>query len=264
MSVSAVINPKGPSRPRPGATALAWADAYLTSTVGQKIAVALTGLGLTAFALFHMAGNLKMLPGGPPAREAMNGYAYFLKHELGVWLWVARGGLLALFLVHLYIAVRLKLRSVAARPVGYSYQRAAQASAASTTMIWTGAVVGAFVLFHLAHYTFGWVHDVPRDGGGWTNYLDLKDETGRHDVYNMVIAGFTTPWISAIYLVCQVLFFVHLSHGIPSTFQTLGLKSRRFAAAIRAAGVALAAVIVAGNVLIVAAVWGGWVKAVGP
>src|SRR5688572_21708580 len=92
------INPKGRLLTR-GATALGWADAYLTSTVGQKLVVALTGVGLVGFTVFHMVGNLKMLPGGPAAREGMNAYAYFLKHDLGAWLWVARGGLLAIFLL---------------------------------------------------------------------------------------------------------------------------------------------------------------------
>src|SRR5687768_15239842 len=146
MSASAAINPKGPLAVPKAAGALAWADAYLTSTVGQKIVVALTGLALAGFAVFHMAGNLKMFPGGVESREAMNSYAYFLKHGLGVWLWVARGGLLAVFLLHLYVALRLKLKAVAARPVGYAYSRHAQANPAATTMAWTGIVVGAFIL----------------------------------------------------------------------------------------------------------------------
>jgi succinate dehydrogenase / fumarate reductase cytochrome b subunit len=258
MSASAAINPKGPLLTR-GATAFAWADAYLTSTVGQKLVVALTGVALVGFAVFHMAGNLKMFPGGVESREAMNSYAYFLKHGLGVWLWVARAGLLAVFLLHLYVALRLKLKAVAARPVGYAHQRYAQANPAATTMVWTGVVVGAFVLFHLAHYTFGWVHDVHKPDGGWVNYLDLKDHAGRHDVYHMVIAGFTTWWIVAVYLLAQVLLFAHLSHGIPSAFQTLGLKNRRFAAAIRWIGLAVAGVILVGNVAIVLAVWTGFV-----
>ena len=78
----------------------------------------------------------------------------------------------------------------------------------------------------------------------------------------MVVAGFTTWWISALYLVAQVLLFVHLSHGIPSAFQTLGVKSRRFARAIQGLGLAVAGVIFLGNVLIVLAVWTGYVGAV--
>jgi succinate dehydrogenase / fumarate reductase cytochrome b subunit len=256
MSATSAINPKGRLLTR-GATALGWADSYLTSTVGQKIIVGLTGAGLLLFVIAHMVGNLKLFNG----RDSINAYAYFLKHDIGALLWLARGGLLAIFVLHIYLALRLKLKSVAARPVGYAVQRYAQANPAATTMVWTGLVVGAFTLFHLAHYTFGWVHDVETAGGMRMNYLDLPpDEYGRHDVYNMMISGFSTWWIAVIYLLAQVLLSVHLSHGIPSAFQTLGLKSRRFARSIQVLGLATAAVILVGNCAIVLAVWIGYLR----
>ena len=96
-------------------------------------------------------------------------------------------------------------------------------------MIWTGIVVGLFTVFHLAHFTFGWVHGAEVEPGKVVNYLDLKDAKGRHDVYSMVVAGFTTPWLAMLYIVAQVALFLHLLHGIQSSFQTLGLKNRRFA-----------------------------------
>src|SRR5207248_2495188 len=109
------------------------------------------------FVIAHLIGNLKLLTGGPESRDAINAYAHFLKHDLGLLLWLVRAGLLAIFVLHLTLAIRLKLRSVAARPIPYSYARTVQAGVASRTMVWTGLVVGLFVLFHLAHYTFGWV-----------------------------------------------------------------------------------------------------------
>jgi succinate dehydrogenase / fumarate reductase cytochrome b subunit len=253
MSATSAINPKGPLLTR-GATALGWADTYLTSTVGQKIVIGLTGTGLVLFVVAHMIGNLKLF-GGP---ESINAYAYFLKHDIGVLLWIARGGLLATFALHIYLALRLKVKAVAARPVEYAVRRYAQANPAAATMVWTGIVVGAFTLFHLAHYTFGWVHDVEFANGMRMNYLDLRDDYDRPDVYNMMISGFSTWWIAVIYLLAQVLLFVHLTHGIPSAFQTLGLKSRRFAQAIQAFGLATAVVILVGNCAIVLAVWVGY------
>lgn len=223
--------------------------------------VAITGLALSAFVVFHMIGNLKMFSGP----ESVNRYAHFLKHDLGALLWIARGGLLLLFLLHLYIAIRLKLRAVAARPVGYDRQRTAQATIASRTMIWTGLVILGFVAFHLAHYTFAWVHDVPNaDGRGTTNYLDMKyrlqDGQLVHDVYAMMIAGFTTPWIALIYLVAQILLFIHLSHGIQSALTTLGLVGKEFANAAKWLGYMIAATVLIGNVAIVVAVWTGYVN----
>src|SRR5690349_18106549 len=106
-STTSAINPKGPRVYLPGTTPGAWATTYLGSTVGHKVLTALTGLGLATFVVFHMIGNLKILPVGPESREAINGYAYFLKHELGLLLWIARGGLLTLFVVHVAATLRL-------------------------------------------------------------------------------------------------------------------------------------------------------------
>jgi succinate dehydrogenase / fumarate reductase, cytochrome b subunit len=142
------------------------------------------------------------------------------------------------------------------------YQRAAQASVASQTMLWTGIVILLFVLLHLAHYTFGWVHEADLGGGKHINYLELKDAKGQHDVYSMMVAGFRTMWLSAVYLVCQVLIGVHLSHGIQSTIQTLGLKGTRFAPAWVWLGYAVAALVVVGNSAIVLAVWTGFIPPV--
>ena len=276
---TAAINPKGPrAYPRTNSP-LAWAEAYLTSTVGQKLLVGLTGLLLVGFLVFHMAGNLKMFSGP----EAMNDYAHFLKHAVGVWLWVARAGLLLLFLTHLFLALRLRWRAKAARPVGYRVMKHSQPLPASKTMVWTGVVILLFTGYHLAHYTLGLVHPAEPTPNAAAddylnrrvheqqarlnlgpdapvNYLTLADDAGRHDVYAMVIAGFRTPYISAIYLVCQVLLFVHLAHGIQASLQTLGLVGKRFTPLAGWAGRLIAATILAGNVLTVAAVWAGWVK----
>lgn len=256
--MSAAINPKGPRLLPAGSGAGAWLDAYLMSSVGQKMLVALTGLGLASFVIAHLIGNLKMFAGP----DSINEYAYFLKHKTGVLIWVARAGLLGIFALHLCVALRLKWKAAAARPIGYAVRRTAQASPASTTMIWTGIVVGLFIVFHLAHYTFALVHTVPAaDGrGGGVNYLELKDANGHHDVYRMVIAGFSDPLLAGIYLVSQVVLFVHLSHGLQSSLQTLGLVGRRFTPAVQMLGYAAAGAILIGNCSLVLAVWAGIIK----
>jgi succinate dehydrogenase / fumarate reductase, cytochrome b subunit len=236
----------------------AWVDAYLLSSVGQKVLVALTGTALVSFVIGHLIGNLKMFAGP----EAINSYAYFLKHETGVLIWLARGGLVAVFALHLCVALRLKWKAAAARPIGYSYRKTAQANPASTSMIWTGIVVGLFVAYHLAHYTFGLLNTMPTDDGRGVgeSYLDIKDASGKHDVYRMMVAGFSDPITCAVYLLAQVALFVHLSHGIQSSLQTLGLVGRRFAPAAKALGYATAGAVLLGNTAIVVAVWAGFVK----
>ena len=232
-----------------GANSFLWA--FFDSSVGAKIVVALTGLGLVGFSAFHMIGNQKVFQG----RDAINGYAYFLTHSLGALIWVARAGLRTIFALHQTLAIRLTLRSRAARPVPYAHPGSVQATAASRTMIWSGAVVGLFVLFHLVHFTFALVHQAEVEPGKFVSYADLKDANGQHDVYSMVVFGFTTPWLAVLYIVAQVVLFLHLLHGVQSAFQTLGLKNNRFAPAIRLAGFAVATVILAGNLAIVIGVW---------
>lgn len=253
MSATTVRNPKGPSEAQPDRAAVPFVWAFFDSSVGAKITVALTGLGLVTFTVFHMIGNLKVFSGP----DAINAYAAFLKHDLGLLIWIARAGLLAIFLLHLTLAIRLALRSKAARPIGYAYPGSVQATAVSRTMIYSGVVVGLFVLFHLAHYTFAWVHGAELDDGRVVNYLDLTDAKGRHDVYSMIVAGYTTPWISVLYIVAQVVLFLHLLHGIQSSFQTLGLKNGRFRKAIQLLGLAVATTVLAGNLFIVIGVWAG-------
>jgi succinate dehydrogenase / fumarate reductase cytochrome b subunit len=252
---TAAIHPKGPRPAVAGESATAWFETYLLSSVGSKVLIALTGAGLVTFVVFHLIGNLKLFQG----REAINHYAAFLKHDLGLLLWILRIGLLATFVVHVVLAIRLKQKAVAARPIDYVNRRSVQSSPAATSMFWTGLVVLAFVLFHLAHYTFAWAHDAVGPDGRAVNYLELKDAKGRHDVYAMMVSGFSTWWIAVLYLVAQGFLFVHLSHGIASAFQTLGLLNRRFTPAVKAFGLLLAAAIALGNVAIVVAVWKGWV-----
>ena len=254
-ATSTLRHPKGESQPEPGTGAGPFVATLLDSSVGSKVLVALTGLGLVGFVLFHMIGNLKMFQGP----DAINAYAYFLKHSLGALIWIARIGLLAIFVLHLALAIRLKARSTAARPVKYQYPNSVQATAASRTMLWTGLVILTFTLYHLAHFTFGWTHQ----GSGPVGpepYLEMKDSQQRHDVYRMVVAGFSNPAIVALYVVAQLTLFVHLSHGIPSTFQTLGLKNKRFRGPIKALGLAVALTILVGNLAIVFGVWFGIVK----
>ncbi len=262
--MSTAINPKGAPVTTRGGDFGTWVETYLTSSVGSKILVALTGLGLSTFVVFHMIGNLKIF-GGP---DAINAYAYFLKHELGVLLWLARAGLLGIFLIHLYLAVRLQTNASSARPVPYMFQKPAQASLSSQTMLLTGVVIGMFTLFHLAHYTFAWVHAADLGNGRHIPYLDLMQElpdgTKRHDVYSMMVAGFRTPWIAILYIVSQFFLAVHLSHGVQSSLRTLGLVGKRFLPVAQGLGYTVAAVVLVGNLAIVVAVWSGYVAPIHP
>ena len=113
------------------------------------------------------------------------------------------------------------------------------------------AVVGAFVIYHLAHFTWGFVlHD----------YWRLEDAAGRHDVYGMVVRSFGCWWVSASYLAAMALLALHLCHGIPSFFQTIGLHHSKYACAIKLTGPAIAGLIFLGYASLPVACWLGIVK----
>ena len=175
--------------------------------VGSKIVMALTGLGLWLFIVAHLAGNLTVYAG--PA--TFNKYAMAL-HEAPQLLWTERVLLLIGFPLHIFFAIRTAMLNRAARPEAYAYANKSRATMASKSMLLSGLVVLTFLAYHLAHFTY-------RVTGGAT---DLQTP------YEMLVAGFQQPLIALFYIVGQVLLAAHLSHGLYSLFQHLGLWGRRW------------------------------------
>src|SRR5579871_4733816 len=106
------------------------------SSVGSKYVMALTGLGLMIFVLAHMSGNLLIFLG----KDALNAYAHGLMDHPFL-LWLARGGLLTIFLVHILFALRTWQENETARPVRYVHEDTIQANWASRHMMLTGVVI---------------------------------------------------------------------------------------------------------------------------
>lgn len=239
-----------------------WTARFFQSTIGGKYVVAITGLALTGFVVVHLLGNLQIFLG----RDKFNAYAQGLK-AMGPLLWLARGGLLALFLTHIVFTLWLKKRSIDARPVPYKYERTKAASWPSRFMVLTGLLILLFVLFHLAHFTFGWVDRVEdRSLGERINYLDLKDpeykdpahpERTRHDAYHMFIDGFRNTPVTALYVAMMVVLGLHLVHGVRSSFQTLGINSVKVNNGLTMAAQGLTLLVVGGNIAMPIAVAAG-------
>lgn len=202
---------------------------FWNSSIGKKLIVALTGLILVGFLLGHMAGNLLVFQG----RGAINEYAAFLHHMLHGWgIWFARIGLLLAFFLHIFATVSLVQQNRAARQSRYVVDSTVQASGSSRIMIWSGLTILAFVVFHIFHFTI-------RVDPELAAMKDPSDPS-RHDVYGMVIAGFSNPLVVIFYIVAISLLCSHLSHGIASVFQTLGLRTCKTRGAIQAIGLGIA------------------------
>ncbi len=228
------------------------------SSLGAKYAMALTGVGLLGFVIVHMSGNL-LIYLGP---DALNSYAQALKDRPAL-LWAARSGLLIIFLIHLILGIRLTLQNKYARGVRYVYEDTVQASWASRHMLLTGFVLLAFIVFHLAHFTFGLITNYIDKTGTPSVYLDLRQErnpgipVGHDDVYKMVVVSFRVPWVTITYVIAQVFLWLHLWHGGSSWFQSLGLNHPAYNPLIRAFGPVIATIVLVGNCSIPLAVISG-------
>lgn len=216
------------------------------SSIGRKLIMALTGIALFGFLIGHVSGNLLIFKG----QEAINDYAEWLVN-LGPLLWVARAGLLAIFALHIYMGIQLSAENRAARPEPYAHEATVQASLPSRWMLTTGLLVLAYVVYHLAHFTFGVV--LP-DGAAL-----VEEPSGRHDVYGMIVYGFQNPIVSISYLVFLAILGVHLWHGVASFFQTVGLSHARYARAAHALGRVATLAIILAYVLIPVSVMLGFV-----
>ena len=208
--------------------------------------MAFSGAALVGFIIAHLAGNLQIFWG----QEPLNAYAVFLR-RIGELLWFARIFLIAMVVIHIWTSVQLSLENAAARPQAYAQKRYIKASLASRTMIWSGLIVLAFIIYHLLHFTFLKVHP---------QYSHLIDAQGRHDVYSMVVLSFQRWPISLVYIISVVLLCFHLSHGISSMFQSLGFNNLRVRPALSVWGAAVAWLICIGYVSIPVAVLTGIVK----
>ncbi len=184
----------------------------LTSSVGRKVLMAVSGLFLLMFAVAHLIGNSTIFVGA----DWINAYAEHL-HDLPVMVWPFRAFMLAMLLVHIFFGVTLTLENWGANPGKYAVKKQQKITFSSKTMIWTGLLLLAFILGHLVHFTLRLTPD-----------LVLKaDAVGRFDVYTMVASSFGSLLVSGLYFVAMVVLFLHTSHGIQSVFQTIGLNNDR-------------------------------------
>lgn len=215
------------------------------SSVSAKTLMAVSGAGLVGFIVAHMLGNLQIYLG----QEALNAYAYKLK-SMPALLWVARLGLILLFAVHLGLAFYLRKLNKTARPQAYAYSNPVDASFASRTMLLSGLVIFAFLIYHLLHFTLGVTNP---------DLHHLVDANDHHDVYSMVVLSFQNVWISGAYIVAMLFLGLHLSHAISSMVQTFGWVSGSSRAWIGQIGVATAAFLMLGNISIPLSVLLGFV-----
>lgn len=205
------------------------------SAVGKKWVMALTGIMLLGFVLFHMIGNLKLYLGA----TQLDHYAEWLR-TVGepvlprtVFLWIMRGGLIVAFVLHIVSAAQLTRMNHRARPTKYQSPRDyIAADFASRTMRWTGVIVALYLIFHLMDLTWG----------------NANPDFVRGDVYENVVHSFERVPVAIAYILANIALAIHIYHGAWSMFQSLGINNPRWNRARRTFAIAFALVIGVANV----------------
>jgi succinate dehydrogenase / fumarate reductase cytochrome b subunit len=223
------------------------------SSLGKKYIMAVSGLAMFGFVIVHMLGNLQVFLGP----ESINAYGYFLQSKPEL-VWAARAGLLVMVLLHIWAAIKLSAENRAARPKNYGYFKVVAASYASRTMLVSGLILLAFIIYHLLHFTV----QVQGINLAHTNFITLEDAKHRHDIYNMIVIGFSQPVVAIFYIISMGLLSLHLSHGVSSMFQSLGWKNRKYAVLIDRFALITAGVLLVGYSVIPLAVLTGLLKKV--
>jgi succinate dehydrogenase / fumarate reductase cytochrome b subunit len=209
----------------------------VSSSVGTKIVIGLSGLLLVLYLLIHVGGNLLVFFGP----QVFNTYAYTMEVR-NPTLPIIEIALLIVFLIHIFKTIRMYLSNAAARPVSYAKKERAgytsRKSFASSTMIFGGLWLVVFLIIHVKAFRFS--PEIEWPGGG-------------RDLYQQEMAVFANPLMTAFYILSMLVVGSHLWHGASSAFQSLGLVHERWTPRLLVAGKVFA-VLIAGAFVVIA-VW---------
>ena len=197
-----------------------WLFELLSSSIGKKLLMALTGLFLVSFLVVHLYGNLFLFV----SEEAFNEHAHSFASN--VIIRTIEALLFLAIVAHAFTGLYLARQNRLARPVRYRRHRAAGTrTLASRSMLITGSVVFIFLVIHLRGFFYE------------TRFGSVY---GGESLYVLVTETFAIPGYAALYVVAMILLAVHLAHGVQSAFRSLGIESARYTPAIRAVGLFLA------------------------
>jgi succinate dehydrogenase / fumarate reductase cytochrome b subunit len=211
-----------------------------TLSVFKKFVMAISGILMLLFLIAHMVGNLHVFQGA----ESFNDYSHWLRRfgepalPPRTLLTAIEIGLLVSVVAHMWAAIGLWRQARRARPESYVVKKAVVQTYASRTMRWGGVIIGLFIVYHLLDLTFGAANPAGTDA----------------TPYDRLVASFQNPIATTVYVVALVLLGMHLRHGIWSVTQTLGLSNRRRERTANAFAVVFATLLIAGYLVVPAAV----------
>jgi len=199
-----------------------WLLTYLTSSIGKKQVMGASGCLLALFMLGHMVGNLQLLlPDPAEAQKAYNIYSHFLTQSK-LFLYSVEAGLAAIFIIHVYLAITLKLQNYRARGTARYVVDARKGKKQFPTfiMIWSGLAIAAFVVWHLLTVRNG-IH----------YYYINPDVAGGivvRDMWLTIVEVLGNPLFAVLYITVMLILGFHLWHAISSAFQTMGINHHKW------------------------------------
>ena len=201
---------------------MSWVTRTLSSSVGKKLLMAISGFAFLGFLAGHLAGNLTIYWG----KDAFNSYAKHL-HDLGVFLLFAEIGLVVFAAIHIGTALFLFFQNRAARPVKYSVDKTGGGgrTLSSRTMPYTGLLILIFVVIHFLNFSHHVVDQSTRT---------IAQITGEF---------FSNKGYMAFYIVMMVIVALHVRHGLWSAFQTIGANHPKYMPLIEKLSVLFAVVV---------------------
>jgi len=218
-----------------------WIIRLLTSSIGQKLVMSLTGIFLVLFLIVHLSGNFQLL--AHDNGESFNIYAAFMSHN--PFIRVISIGLYTFIILHAVQGIALYLTNRKAKGPYSSKGKVAGADWSSRNMALLGILIFAFLCIHMGD--FWWKMR-------FTNVLAVVTYPGHdqpvEDIFTRVHVAFQEWWIVVIYVIGVIALSLHLIHGFQSSFQTLGLNHKKYTPLIKGLGWIFSIVVPLGFIII--------------
>jgi succinate dehydrogenase / fumarate reductase cytochrome b subunit len=204
-----------------------WLINFLTSSLGRKVIMSLTGLFLCSFLIVHMIGNLKLFAGDNGHK--FNEYAEFMAHN--PLIKTVSYGLYFFIILHAVQGIMIYMANKSA--VGgsrYKLNNSAptEAKLAARNMAMLGILLLAFIMLHMGQF--------------WLKAKIIGLSEGM-TIYDEVKLAFEQTWVVICYLIGLVALSLHLIHGFQSAFQTLGLTHPKYTPIIKVLGWAFSIIV---------------------
>ena len=220
-----------------------WFRSFLTSSLGQKVVMSLTGIFLLLFLIVHLVGNLQLL--AHDDGKSFNLYTYFMTHNPVIK--IISYLLYTFILIHSIqgISIWLNNRKAAGGMKRYAVNSTETSNFAARNMAWLGILIFIFLFIHLKDF---WYIMKFTDQLAMVTY-DGQDHPVKN-LYTMVAVEFKEMWAIIIYTLGMIALAFHLWHGFSSSFQTLGVNHPKYTPVIKAVGIVYAVIVPIGFAII--------------